>query len=598
MTAASPSANNHPDLVESVSATMRARNFLRSEIAQKQQVTGDALGMKSARPGHLSTSVKKGLTSPSESCEPLPGDASYGGGMQNPSKPESARPHPNDATDLYVLAKHMVASGEAADPVTLRELLMRECAKMSVELRPNEDAVGKMVLSALRPPVGLEGEPASHQKSQKVIGPEDTEAAVAERLAFKFNGLLRWSRSNATWMEWTDGAYWCPCPDRVPLVLQAEIRRAIASGIQTRTIEPKAAVRLESAAGMRGIAALLAAWPSVWLPNETDPPDLVAVPRGVMKLSAGEWLSHSPSRPITKKCPVDPVTGSPLWTMVESHLRECFGELYPAVHRYLGSALRGFGADRRILWLHGPGGDGKSTLAKILLAALGEYATVVPAEIFGEGAARGAHGHELASGMAGARLAVALEVGQRLDWSRLKSLSGGDEQRTKRLHGRSFTYARPPVLVLISNGTPTPPDRASAERLIVVGLQPPQDPDERLMEAIKTPGKGRDSIAAACLQWLMDGCAEYQEHGLGPVPLHAHAPAGLERWWSDMVALGRIVPGKGWATLHAVRSLLRDIDPKPHDRELAAFLRTMVQAKRFEEARKYQMAIRLTDADA
>jgi hypothetical protein len=76
MTASFPSANNHPDLVGSVNMTVRARNFLRSEIASKQQMIGDAMGMKSARLGPLSTSVGKGLTSSSESCEPPTGDAS------------------------------------------------------------------------------------------------------------------------------------------------------------------------------------------------------------------------------------------------------------------------------------------------------------------------------------------------------------------------------------------------------------------------------------------------------------------------------------------------------------------------------------------
>ena len=163
-----------------------------------------------------------------------------------------------------------------------------------------------------------------------------------------------------------------------------------------------------------------------------------------------------------------------------------------------------------MLWLHGPGGDGKSTLAMIIKAALGQHAAAVPAEIFGEGGTRGAHGHELAASMAGAKMAFALEVGQRLDWEKLKSISGGDEQRTKHMHGRAFNYTKPPVLVLVSNDKPVPPSLAASQRLIVAGMFPPEDPDERLMEAIKSPGKERDLLASACLQWLIDGSRDHQ----------------------------------------------------------------------------------------
>jgi phage/plasmid-associated DNA primase len=446
-----------------------------------------------------------------------------------------------------------------------------------------------------------ERQPAETARAVPGDGPDGTEAALSEYLAgTDLNRRLRWrdTTTEAGWSLWT-GTHWQAAGDKIPLPLQVAVRRALASGLEGRRIDVKGLPRLESAAAMRGIATMLSAWPSMRLPTEVDPPGLLATPAGVLDLATGETLPHDPARPVTRCCPVDPAPPGALWPMIEAHLRDCLGALYPAVHRFLGSALLGLGADRRLLWLHGPGGDGKSTLAKILRAALGDHAGIIPAEVFAADAGRGAHQHELAAGMAGVRLAIGLEVSAHLDWPKVKGLSGGDEQRTKHLHGRAFTYGRPPVLMLVSNDAPTPPDRACAERLIVAGLQPPADPDERIMEALKTPGPERDNLAGACLSWLLAGCADFQANGLGPVPIYGHTPTGLAAWWQDAVDASRIVPGEGWATLAAIRDDLAAYDAGMlhlHDREVAAFLRTVVAFKRFNDGRRYALTVTHGDA--
>ena len=502
-----------------------------------------------------------------------------------------------NGTDLWATALQFVKQGAASDLVTLRSLLMEERDHMESNDRPSDADIGRMVERALAPALASESsvdEVAAPAKSRrpKVLAPDASELAIATHIAAgKMNRLLRWSCMHSAWMEWK-GTHWHQSQKNVvPLVLQAEVKRAVSQGLAGHTIEPKAVSRLASATGIRGIASLLAAWPSVWLSDEMDPPGLLACPRGVLDLSTGEWLPHDHQRPITKCCPVDPGKESPLWTMVDAHLRKCLGDLYGATQRILGSSLRGLGADRRVLWLHGPGGDGKSTLATIIRLGLGQHAVSVPAEVFGEGGTRGAHGHELAAGMAGAKIAFALEVGMRLDWGKLKALSGGDEQTTKRMHGKAFKYQRPPVLVLVSNDKPVPPDRAAAERLIVAGMLPPDDPDERLMEAAKSPGKDRDLLASACLQWLIEGCADFIANGLGPVPLCSHAPAGLERWWAEVVANGTIIPGSGLSSVHEIRATLMP-NEESSNRELSAFLKTVVPFKRTNEGSRYGLTVR------
>ena len=427
--------------------------------------------------------------------------------------------------------------------------------------------------------------------------PSGSPAGIASILAAGSLPLrLRWLTGAAPgWMIW-DGRRWATCADAVPLPLNVEIRRAVASGIEARRIDAKAIMQLESAAGMRGIGTLLSAHPSMQLDAaRVDPPGLIAFRSHAFNLTTGERLIHDPTRPITKACPVDPGQPSELWPVIADHLRACLGQTAAAVQRYLGSCLLGRGADRRLLWLHGPGGDGKSTLVRVLRHALGEYLAVVPSEVFSEGG-RGAHGHELASGMAGARLAVALEVGSRLDWPKLKGLSGGDEQVSKRMYGRAFAFQRPPLLVLVANEAPRPPDNASAERLIVAKLFPPDDPDERLVQVLADGGPARDQLASSCLGWLCDGCRDYLAEGLGPVPSVAAMPTGLDQWWQQATAAGELVARRGWTTPslvwdHYATWSQHEGQPVASARELGSFLRTVVQAKRTNSGVRYALTI-------
>jgi len=253
------------------------------------------------------------------------------------------------------------------------------------------------------------------------------------------------------------------------------------------------------------------------------------------------------------------------------------------------------------LWLQGPGGDGKSTLVAALLAALGSYADPMAAETFGIDAKSGSHGHELASGLAVARLAVALEVSPRINWSLLKTLTGGDRQKTKRAYGKAFSYDRPPCLALVSNDLPSPPDLASAGRVILAKLRPPEDADERIVATLKTPGPERDEIASACLSWMTHGCADFLANGrtIGPVPLIAFQSVGLDRWWSEAITSGRLVPGgRPRTTLDDIRRnvVAAGVDPIPHNNELSAFLKSVVAFKRTESGRFY--AVGMTPDDA
>ena len=511
----------------------------------------------------------------------------------------SVKPRPDEwETELYAIAVQQLKPFGVS--VAVGATALAAIAKAwGVSLSPTEAA------QMMKPPLGPEMDEvppvAPKPKAKDADSPDGSEAAIAEYLATQTElcDKLKWCPTGVCtgWFEWS-GKHWAQSPDKIPLSLQVAVRHAIATGLNGRSIELKNTTRLESASSVRGIGTLLSAWPRMQLASELDPPGFISMPSCCMNLHTGERFPHNPELPITRLCPVDPGPGCELWLLVDQHLKACLGSYYTAVKRFLGSSLLGRGADRKLLWLCGPGGDGKSTLAKLLRAALGDHAAVIPAEFFADGS-RNAHVHELGSGVAGTRLGLALEVGTRLDWDKLKGLSGGDEQETKRLHGRRFSYSRPPCLVLISNSEPLPPDRACAERILLAKMLPPDEPDERLMTALKDGGPDRDRLASACLGWLFEGCREYLLDGLGPLPSAVPLSPGLELWWVSGVSSGRVLPRKGWSSLadllpSITKHFTTSAEPVPHSREIAAFLKSKVQGKRFEDGRRYF----LTRADA
>jgi hypothetical protein len=174
---------------------------------------------------------------------------------------------------------------------------------------------------------------------------------------------------------------------------------------------------------------------------------------------------------------------------------------------------------------------------------------------------------------------VVTEVG-RIEWNKLKGWSGGDTFATKRAHGKRQSVTRPPCFVIVGNQPPQPPDRASAERLLVVEMRPPDEQNELLMATLQTPGRDRDLLAGSCLSWLLEGCAQFIEHGLGPCEMFGYKPSGLALWWGEMIACGPFVLGAGWTHLNDVKPYLPD-DLKctnPHD--LSAFLKSKAERKR------------------
>lgn len=412
--------------------------------------------------------------------------------------------------------------------------------------------------------------PSHPSKNDQSSGPHiASERYVAERLAKegRIRQELRWidSGPKAGMVLW-NGRYWAATGRAVPLVLSAAVHEQVAWMLREHLIDNKTARQLESAAQTSAIARHLEGYDELKMnADELDPPGILVVPDGVIDLATGELLPHDPSRCVTRCTAVNAgEQGNDVWQRIVAHLATMGESVAAAMQRYIGAGLLGIPPDRRLHWWLGKGNDGKSTLIRALCGALGDYAATIPAEGLTPGGARGAHGHELLAGLAGARLAVATEVGEDLDWALIKSITGGDARVTKRLHGRNYTITPTAALVFASNRVPVVKsgDQAAADRIGIVSWRQPEDNDPEVAAVLGRPGPERDAVLSAALAWMLDGCSAFQRDGALELPgMEAPGMAaaeGVEAWWKDGTANGLIIPRAGWTPAASVIEAAQD----------------------------------------
>jgi putative DNA primase/helicase len=116
----------------------------------------------------------------------------------------------------------------------------------------------------------------------------------------------------------------------------------------------------------------------------------------------------------------------------------------------------------------------------------------------------------------GARLVVASETatGRRWDESRIKELTGGTRISARFMRKDLFEYIPQLKLVIVGNHKPhlSTVDEAIRRRLQLVPFTlvvPKEERDLQLTEKLKAEWP-------AILRWMIDGCLEWQTHGLDP----------------------------------------------------------------------------------
>jgi putative DNA primase/helicase len=243
-------------------------------------------------------------------------------------------------------------------------------------------------------------------------------------------------------------------------------------------------------------------------------PWLINCQNGTLDLRTSKLKAHDPADRITKIVPVDydPEASCPrfLRFLNETLVDEA---VIKFVKRYSGYTLTGITRERLLAILYGFGKNGKTTLSELLHEVLGDYARNTDVETLLIKKYQGV-GNDVAA-LKGARFVSAAEVekGRRLAESKVKQLTGRDTVTARFLFGENFDFKPEFKLWLSTNNKPViqGTDDAIWDRIRLIPFTQRFDGPKA---DTKLPDKLRNELAGV-FAWMVEGCLEWQEHGLG-----------------------------------------------------------------------------------
>lgn len=339
------------------------------------------------------------------------------------------------------------------------------------------------------------------------------DVGLSRRLARTIRGRLAYLRERQMWFGF-DGKRWAERADHLVVQeckrLHDDLWREIAD------VEPEQrmqAVQFVQGTGTKrcidAVASLAKTEPGINVSQaEFDAyPWLLNVENGVLDLRSGELRPHDPGLRLTQLANVNyqPEARSELWERFISDVTCGDEEIANFLQQAFGLALTGDVSDEVLICHNGGGCNGKSTALEAVAKMLGDYAAVAPPGLF---TARNFDSHptEIAA-LHGKRFVTAIEqeANRALRESLVKSLTGGDTIRTRRMR-EDFWEMRPTWHIHVAyNRAPrlTGTDDGIRRRLRVVPWaasfkdRPDLTVKERLIGPVERPG-----ILAWCLEGL------------------------------------------------------------------------------------------------
>jgi putative DNA primase/helicase len=308
----------------------------------------------------------------------------------------------------------------------------------------------------------------------------DSDAALSFRAAQAFRVNLCYCQGLG-WLHW-GGAHW-EADDRegsrtaaLFVTLSRKVReeaaflfRLVSEAIQQGRTEDAAALERAARAHLRHVkvvesepfaqrAMILARSPLAADVKLFEPRAwLIGFANGVWH--KGQWRSHQPEDYLLNLCPVRiespeaeaPPAGGGEWAAVLERITGGEIDYARTLQEVAGYALSGASHLRILPWAYGGKGTGKSTLAELLTAVLGEGAASIDTKLLSNDAPR----ERLGASLWGKRLVVCAEAGhQRIDADLLKTLSGGDSYPVRFNYKEAFTGRPTHVLLMTANDPP------------------------------------------------------------------------------------------------------------------------------------------------
>lgn len=342
------------------------------------------------------------------------------------------------------------------------------------------------------------------------LPPAFSHEALALTFAMRHASDLRYVAAREKWLRWA-GVVWRTDETLFAVHEARAICREAAAACNTdRSVTLASAGTVAAverlARADRRLAATVDQWDSdAWLLN---------TPGGVIDLRTGLCRPHRPRDYITKVTAVAPGGDCPQFEAFLDRITASDVALQQYLQRVLGYGLTGITRDHAMFFAFGTGANGKSVLLETVADIFGSYHRTAPMETF-VASSSDRHPTELAA-LQGARLVTATETEEGRHWAeaKIKAMTGGDTIAARFMRQDYFEF-RPQFKMFVS-GNHKPRLRSVDESIrrrlnlipFVVTI-PENERDKTLKEKLRAEWPG-------ILQWMIDGCREWQRIGLAP----------------------------------------------------------------------------------
>jgi putative DNA primase/helicase len=338
---------------------------------------------------------------------------------------------------------------------------------------------------------------------------EFADDALALYFTEKYGDELRFTAQRGRWTRW-NGHKWEDDDTLAVYNLARQICREVAAKSGKRNV----AQRIKSAKTVTAVERLArsdrrhAANVSQWDSDEW----ILNTPGGIVDLRTGELRPSDRLKYCTKSTSVTPGGNCSLWRQFLRQITDNDDDLIKYLQRVFGYILTGSTREHALFFFFGSGANGKSVTLTTVTGILGDYAKVAPIETFT--ATQGeSHPTDIA-GLQGSRCVTAAETedGRRWAGSKVKALTGGDTVTARFMRCDFFQFIPQFKLMIAGNHKPglKTVDEAVRRRFHLIPFSvtiPENQRDKELPEKLRREWPG-------ILQWMIEGCLEWQRIGL------------------------------------------------------------------------------------
>jgi len=349
-----------------------------------------------------------------------------------------------------------------------------------------------------------------------------TDLGNAERFISQHGDNLRYSFTLCRYLVWDRARWKVDETGQVERWAKATARNCYAEAARIEDDHKRGealanAQSLESAAKIRAMMELGRSEAGIPVrPADMDRDSwLLTTANGTVELRTGTIREHRREDLVTKLAPVawDPGANCPLWLAFLGRIFDRSEQLIAFIRRAIGYSLTGKTTERCVFILYGAGSNGKTTLLKVVMTLLGDYALRTPTQTLM--AKRGESIPNDVARLKGARFITASETEEnaRLAEATIKDLAGNDVISARFMRGEWFDFALEGKIWLATNHKPLirGTDRAIWDRIRLIPF------NVRIEDSEKDPNLF-DKLCAelpGILRWAVEGCLEWQRDGLG-----------------------------------------------------------------------------------